>query len=348
MTIRIADKSIGEEQPVFIIAELSANHKQDIEIAKKTIKAAADSGADAVKLQTYTPYTMTIDCDNEYFQLKQGTIWDGLNMYELYKEAYTPWEWHKELKEYAEKLGLILFSTPFDKTAVDFLEELNVPAYKIASFEVTDIPLIEYIAKKGKPIIFSTGISKKEDIQLVIETCKKYNNDKLVILKCTSAYPASIEEANLLTIPDMADRFKTIIGLSDHTTGDQVAIASIALGAKVIEKHFILDREIGGPDAKFSMQPGEFKEMVNSIRAVEKALGKVNYELTPKAKKGRELSRSLFVVENVKQGEVLTEKNVRSIRPGYGMHPKHYHEVLGKKASRNIERGMPLDWEMIE
>lgn len=348
MIIKIDNKSIGEKNPVFIVAELSANHNQDINIAKKTIKAAAESGADGIKLQTYTPDTMTIDCDNEYFRIKQGTIWDGQNLYDLYKTAYTPWKWHKELKDYAEKLGLILFSTPFDKSAVDFLEKLDVPAYKIASFEITDIPLIEYIAKMGKPIIFSTGIAKKEDIELVVEACKKHNNEKLVILKCTSAYPAPVEEANLKTIPDIADRFQTIVGLSDHTLGSDVVIASVALGAKVIEKHFIIDRSQGGPDSKFSMEPEEFRQMVDSVRTVEKALGKVTYELTRKAENGRELSRSLFVVEDVKKGQELTERNVRSIRPGYGMHPKHYFEVMGKKSSKDIKRGTPLDWDLIQ
>ncbi|HIE59941.1 MAG TPA: pseudaminic acid synthase, partial [Persephonella sp.] len=329
-------------------AELSANHKQDIELAKDTIYAMKESGADAVKLQTYTPDTITINCDNEYFQIKQGTLWDGKTFYQLYKEAYTPWEWHYELKELADKLGLIFFSTPFDKTAVDFLEELKVPAYKIASFEITDIPLIEYTASKGKPVIISTGIATLCDIQEAVEACKRAGNNQIILLKCTSAYPAPLEEANLRTIPNMAETFNCIVGLSDHTLGISVPIASVALGAKVIEKHFILSKNIDSPDKEFSLTPEEFKQMVKAIRDVEKALGKVSYELTEKTKKSRSFARSLFVVKDIKAGEILTEENVKSIRPGYGLHPKYLKDVLGKKARKDIKKGTPLNWELIK
>lgn len=336
------------KEKVFIIAELSANHGGNINIAKETIKAAKDAGADAIKLQTYTADTMTIDCDNEYFQIKQGTIWDGITLYKLYQEAYTPWEWHKELFDYAKEVGIIIFSTPFDKTAVDLLEELETEIYKIASFELTDIPLIEYIASKGKPIIMSTGIAKLEEIEEAVETCRKYGNNKLVVLKCTSAYPAMIEDANLNTIPDMKKRFNTEVGLSDHTIGSISPTIAIALGARVIEKHFIIDKSIGGPDASFSMIPSEFKEMVKNIRDAEKALGIIDYTLSENKKKSREFSRSLFIVEDINEGEILTEKNIRSIRPGFGLAPKYYKEILGKIATKKIKRGTPLSWELIK
>jgi pseudaminic acid synthase len=331
-----------------IIAELSGNHNQDIEIAKKTIKAAKKAGADAVKLQTYTPDTITIDCDNDYFQLKQGSIWDGQTLYNLYKQAYTPWEWHEELFETAKNEGLICFSTPFDFSAVDFLEQFNPPYYKIASFEITDIPLIEYVASKGKPIIMSTGIATLTDIERAVNACRKAGNNEIALLKCTSSYPAPIEEANLLTIPNLRETFDIIPGLSDHTMGSSVAIAAVALGAKIVEKHFILDRNLGGPDSAFSMEPEEFKQMVESIRNVEKALGKINYDLTPKAKNSRVFTRSLFIVEDVKAGETVTENNVRSIRPGYGLHPMYLNEVMGKTFRTNISKGTPLDWRHIE
>lgn len=348
MDIEIGSKIINENSPCFIVAELSANHNQDIDIAKETIKAAKESGADAIKLQTYTPDTITIDCDNEYFQIKQGTVWDGNTLYKLYKKAYTPWQWHKELKEYAENLGLIFFSTPFDKVSTDFLEELNIPLYKVASFEITDINLIEYIASKGKPIIISTGIATLQDIELAVNTCKKAGNDKIILLKCISSYPAKLEDSNLLTIPDLKERFKVISGLSDHSMEVEVPITAVALGGKVIEKHLILDRKMGGPDSGFSMEPQEFKQMVDSIRKVEKALGKVDYDLTENKKKSRELSRSLFVVEDMEKGDIITDKNVRSIRPGYGIHPKYYREFIGKKVNKSIKRGTPLTFEMIE
>ncbi len=348
MKIKIKDRVIGEECPVFIIAELSANHNQDFDIAVKTIKAAKEAGADAVKLQTYTPDTITIDCDNDCFQIKHGTLWDGKTLYALYQEAYTPWDWQPKLKEIAEDLGLICFSSPFDRTAVDFLEDMNVPAYKVASFEITDIPLIKYIASKGKPVIISTGIATLSDIEEAVDACRKMGNNDIALLKCTSAYPAPLGEVNLKTIPNLAETFKTVVGLSDHTAGISVSIAATALDAKIIEKHFILDRKLGGPDAVFSIEPDEFKTMVESVRDVEKAIGTVNYELTMKTKKSREFARSLFVVEDIRAGEAFTEKNTRSIRPGHGMEPKHLNNVLGKKAGENIRRGTPLKWNLIE
>lgn len=340
--IRIGDKKISDNSGAFIIAEISANHNQDFDIAVKTIKAIKESGADAVKIQTYTADTITLDSDKKYFQVNQGTIWDGTTLHKLYQQAYTPWDWQPKLKKVAEDLGLVFFSTPFDFSSVDFLEEMDVPCYKIASFEINDIPLIEYAAKKKKPMIISTGISELTDIEEAISTCHKAGNDKLIILKCTSAYPTPLEELNLRTIPDIAKRFNVISGLSDHTMGSVVPIAATALGAKVIEKHFILDRKIGGPDASFSMEPQEFKDMVKSVRDVEKSLGKVNYELTPKAKKSREHSRSLFVVQDVKKGEVFTSENLKSIRPAFGLHTRYYYEILGKTATQDIERGEPM------
>jgi pseudaminic acid synthase len=346
-SIKIIDKEIGNNNPVFIIAELSANHLQNFNLAVETIKAAKKSGVDAVKLQTYTPDTITINSENEYFQIKQGTIWDGTTLYQLYKEAYTPWEWQPELKKTAEDLGLICFSSPFDNTAVNFLENIGVPAYKVASFEITDIPLIEYIASKGKPVIISTGIATLADIEEAVNACKRMGNNQIALLKCTSAYPAPLEDVNLRTIPNLSETFKVVVGLSDHTPGTSVPVAAVALGAKIIEKHFILDRNLGGPDAAFSLEPEEFKEMVEAVRDVEKALGEVSYELTDKMKKSREFSRSLFVVEDINAGEAFTEENIRSIRPGFGLHPKYIKRILGKKAKRYLKKGTPLDWDLI-
>lgn len=348
MDLKIGNKSIGKNHPVFIIAELSANHLQNFDLAVDTIKAMKESGADAVKLQTYTPDTITIDSDNEYFQIDQGTLWDGKTLYQLYQEAYTPWEWQPKLKEIAEELGLICFSSPFDRTSVDFIEVMNVPAYKVASFEITDIPLIEYIASKGKPVIISTGIATLADIEEAVNACRRMGNDQIALLKCTSAYPAPLEESNLRTIPNLADTFNTVVGLSDHTLGISAPIASIALGAKIIEKHFILDRTMGGPDAAFSMEPDEFRSMVEAVRDVEKALGTVNYNLTEKTRKSREFSRSLFVVEDVKAGELFTVENVRSIRPGFGLHPRYLNELLGKKARQHLKKGTPMEWNLVE
>ena len=348
MYLEIKNKKIGKNFPVFIIAELSANHLQKFDYAVKLIKEAKEAGADAVKLQTYTPDTMTIDCNNEYFRIKQGTLWDGKTFYQLYKEAYTPWEWQPKLKEIAESEGLICFSSVFDKSAVDFLEEIDVPAYKIASFEITDIPLIEYVASKGKPVIISTGIAILSDIEEAVSACKRMGNNQIALLKCVSAYPTPLEDVNLRTIPNLAETFKTVVGLSDHTLSISVPIASVALGASIIEKHLTLDRKLGGPDAAFSLEPAEFKTMVKSVREVEKALGKVSYDLTEKMKRSRELSRSIFVVKNIKGGEVFTAENIRSIRPSYGLHPKYLKEILGKQAACDIKKGTPLKWELIK
>lgn len=332
----------------FIIAELSANHNGDIEIAKETIRAAKRAGADAVKLQTYTADTMTIDCYKDRFRIEYGTAWDGEYYYDLYKRAQTPWEWHEELFELADREGLVCFSSPFDTTSVDFLEKLNCPLYKIASFEITDIPLIEYVASKNKPVIISTGIAEVSDIELAIATCKKVGNDQITILKCTSAYPASPEDANLMTIPDIKDRFNVEAGLSDHTLGIEGPVVAVALGAKVVEKHFILNAEVGGPDAHFSLTERTFTEMVKAVRRAELMVGEVDYELTEGKKKSRTSSRSLFVVEHVRAGEKLSEKNVRSIRPGHGLHPKYYARVLGKTFSTDVEKGEPLSMDMIQ
>ncbi len=333
---------------VFIVAELSANHNGKLEVAIETIKAAARAGADAIKLQTYTADTMTINSENKDFIIDNGSIWDGEKFYDLYKRAHTPWEWHKKLFEIAKKVGLICFSTPFDITAVDFLESLNNPIYKIASFEITDIPLIEYVASKNKPIILSTGIAYKHDIDLALETIRSKNNKEIVLLKCTSSYPTPIEEANLVTIQDYKKSFNIIPGLSDHTLGITAPIVATALGAKVIEKHFILDRSIGGPDATFSLDEKEFKKMVDEIRKSEKALGQISYDLTEKQKKGKVFSRSLYVVKNVNKGDLATTKNIKSIRPGFGLHPKMLNQVLGRKFKSNMKAGERLNIDSFE
>ena len=346
--LKIDTRMVNEISPVFIIAELSGNHLQDYEVAVKTVEAISQSGADAVKLQTYTPDTITIDCDNDYFQITQGTIWDGRTLYQLYQEAYTPWEWQPRLKKLAEDFGLLCFSSAFDRSAVDFLEEIDVPAHKVASFEITDIPLIEYIASKGKPVIISTGIATLSDVQEAMDACRRMGNDQIALLQCTSAYPAPLEEVNLRTIPDLARRFNVVSGLSDHTLGMSLPIAATVLGAKIIEKHFILARDLGGPDAPFSMEPGEFKAMVKGVREVEKALGGVCYELGPKALRSREHARSLFVVKDIMAREFVTSENVRSIRPGQGIHPRHLKDVVGKKVKKAITRGTPLTWELLE
>jgi pseudaminic acid synthase len=341
--MKIANFIIDQNSPVFIIAELSANHNGSLETAIKTIRAAKRAGADAIKFQTYTADTITIDAKTDDFKLSQGTIWDGKYLYDLYKEAYTPWEWHEELFKVAKEEGLVSFSSPFDPTSVEFLETLNVPAYKIASFEIIDIPLIELVASKGKPVIISTGIAGQKDIELALDACKRMGNNNIALLKCTSSYPAPIDEANMCMVKDLAERYGVISGLSDHTMGATVPIVATCFGAKIIEKHFILDKSIGGPDASFSMDEQEFTEMVKAVREAESAIGKVDYTLTEKQKKGREFSRSLYVVEDIKAGEVITEKNVRSIRPGFGMHPKYYKEVIGKKSKQDIARGTALN-----
>ena len=344
--MKIGDFEISKESKVFIIAELSANHNGSIDTAIETIRAAKRAGADCIKLQTYTADTLTIDCNKEDFIIK-GTIWEGRNYYSLYKEAHTPWKWHKQLFEVAKAEGLVCFSSPFDKRSVDLLESLNTPAYKIASFEITDIPLIEYVASKGKPIILSTGIATIEDIELALDACKRMGNNDIALLKCTSSYPAPIEEANMCMVKDLAERYDVISGLSDHTIGVTVPIVATCFGAKIIEKHFILDRSIGGADASFSMDEAEFTTMVKAVREAEKAIGVVDYNLTEKQVRGRDFCRSLYVVEDIKKGEVITEKNVRSIRPGFGMHPKYYKEILGKYSKKNIEKGEQLKIEYI-
>ena len=347
--LSIADVKIGENQDIFIIAELSANHNGNLIHAIATIQAAKRAGADAIKLQTYTPDTMTIDCQNEYFtDLLKGSIWEGNTLYDLYKKAYTPWEWHAELFKVAKEEGLICFSSPFDKTAVDFLEQINSLAYKIASFEIQDIPLIEYAASKGRPMIISTGIAELEDIELAIKTCRDVGNNQIILLKCTSSYPALHDEANLATIQDLKTRFGVEVGLSDHSLGIVAPVVAVSLGARVIEKHFILDKSIGGPDASFSLDEKEFSEMVKAIRQAEKAIGKVTYELTDKVKANRKFARSLFAVKDIKSGDIFTEENVKSIRPGYGLHPKYCSEIIGKRSKANIMKGTPLNWRLIK
>ena len=328
-----------ERDGVYIIAELSANHGGKIEIAKETIKAAKEIGANAIKLQTYTADTLTLDCDKEDFIIKGGTLWDDRKLYDLYKEAYLPWEWHEELFDYAREIGIDIFSSPFDKTAVDFLEQFNPSAYKIASFEITDYELIRYTASKGRPIIISTGIATIDEIQDAVDICREEENYDIVLLKCTSAYPASLEDANLLTIPNLADTFGVHSGFSDHTLGTTAPIVATTLGAKIIEKHFILNKEIGGADADFSLDKQEFTELIQAVRDTEKLLGKVDYSMTEKKKKSRQFSRSLYVAEDIKVGDIITEKNVRSVRPGYGLHPKYLKDILGTNAIKDNKFG---------
>ena len=345
--IKIGNRYVGEGERTFLVAEVSANHLQDYGRAEAIIRAAKEAGADAVKLQTYTPDTITLDCDNDYFQITQGTIWDGTTLHKLYEEAYTPWEWQPKLMELANGLGMECFSSPFDATAVDFMREMDMPAYKVASFEINDIPLIRRIARIGKPIIFATGIAYLEDIERALAVCKEEGNEQVILLKCTSTYPSPYEDMNLKVIPHMAETFDCLAGLSDHSMGTAVAVAGVALGAKMVEKHLTLSRADGGPDAAFSMEPEEFRKMAEEIRIVEKALGRVTYELTEKQKKSREDGRSLFVVEDIGKGEIFTEENVRSIRPAFGMHTMYYDEVIGKKARVDIAKGTPLDWKYI-
>ena len=323
----------------YIIAELSANHNGDLQNALDTIKAAKEIGADAIKLQTYTADTLTLDCKKDDFIIKGGTLWDNKSMYELYQEAFTPWEWHEQLFEYARSIDIDIFSSPFDKSAVDFLEQFNPSAYKIASFEITDHALIEYTASKGKPIIISTGIATIDEIQDAVDICRRVGNKDIILLKCTSAYPAPLEDANLNTIPNLAQTFGVISGFSDHTIGATAPIAAVTLGANVLEKHFILDKSIGGPDADFSMDKKEFEDMINTIRDTEKLLGKVDYSMTKKKIKSRQFSRSLYISKDIKKGELFTEENVRSVRPGYGKHPKCLDSVLGTRATKDHEFG---------
>lgn len=346
--IVIGNTFISPKEKTFIIAEMSANHQMDYNRAVRIMEAAKESGADAVKIQTYTPDTITVDSDKPWFQITQGTIWDGVTLHKLYETAYTPWEWQPKLKQEAQRLGLEFFSSPFDLTAVDFLEDMNISAYKIASFEITDIPLIRKAAKTGKPIIISTGIAYKEDIEEAVKTCMEAGNQQVILLKCSSAYPSPYEDINLKSIERIAEDFDCIAGLSDHTMGSAVAVAGVALGAKVVEKHLTLSRADGGPDGAFSMEPREFKEMVENIRMTEKAMGTATYDLTEKQQKSREHSRSLFVVQDMKKGDIITEQNVRSIRPSCGLHTRYYEEVLGKRVNRDLELGTPMSLDYLE
>jgi pseudaminic acid synthase len=328
-----------QKDGTFIIAEMSANHGGDIDIAKETIRVAKECGANAIKLQTYRADTLTLDCDKDDFIIKGGTLWDGRKLYDLYKEAYTPWEWHKELFEYAREIGIDIFSSPFDKSAVDFLEQFNPSAYKIASFEITDYELVRYTASKMRPIIISTGIATIDEIQDVVDICKDEGNSSIILLKCTSAYPAPLEDANLKMIPNIKETFGVEVGFSDHTIGSTAPIMAIALGAKVIEKHFIIDKSIGGADAKFSMDRDEFTDMIKAIREAEKLLGKIDYSMGEKKRKSRQFARSLYVAKDIKRGEVFTEENIRSVRPSFGLHPKYLKDILGQVATRDYSFG---------
>ena len=345
--IEIKGRKIGEGQPAYIIAEMSGNHAGSIERAKEIIRVAKECGADCIKIQTYTPDTITIDCDNKYFHIDNGT-WEGENLYSLYGKAYTPWEWQKELKEEADKVGIDFFSTPFDKTAVDFLEGIGMEFYKIASFELTDIPLIRYVAEKGKPMILSTGMASLAEIWEAADTIRKTGNTQFAFLRCASAYPAISDEMNLATMLDMAKVFNVPTGLSDHSMGSLAAVTAVAMGASIIEKHLCLGREIENPDSSFSMEPAEFAAMVRDIRQAEKAKGCVRYGVSGQEKDNVIFRQSVFVVKDIKAGELLTEENIRVIRPGYGLHPREYDNVLGKRCLSDLERGTPLAAEAVE
>ncbi len=347
-SFRIGSHTIGRDHPAYIIAELSGNHNQDFNQAVALIHAAKEAGADAVKLQTYTPDTITIDCDNAYFRIKKGTIWEGKNLFELYGEAFTPWDWQPRLKQVAEEIGLDLFSTPFDPTSIDFLEAIDVPAYKIASFEIVDIPLIRNVARRKKPVIISTGMATREEIEEAVGAARDEGNNEIALLKCTSAYPAPSSACNLRTIRDLEASFNVPVGLSDHTLGITVSVTAIALGACIIEKHLTLSRSISGPDSTFSLEPAEFSQMVKAIREAESSLGSVTYEITEAEKASRAFRRSLFFVRDLKKGETLTAENIRSIRPGDGLPPKFYNELLGRCAKKKIKRGTPVCWELVE
>ncbi len=345
--ITINGRQIGEGKPVYVVAEMSANHSQDFDQAVRILKAAKEAGADAVKLQTYTPDTMTISCDNEYFQIGKGTLWEGRNFYDLYNEAYTPWEWQPKLKAIADDFGMDLFSTAFDSSAVDFLEEMGVPVHKVASFEIVDIPLIEKMARTEKPILISTGMATLGEIEEAIMAARKAGATQIALLKCTSAYPALPDEMNLCTIPHLAEAFGLPVGLSDHTLDIAVPVAAVALGACIVEKHFTISRDIPGPDSAFSLEPDEFKAMVDAIRVAEKALGKVHYGVSEQEAQSSTFRRSLFVVRDMEAGEMFTPENVRSIRPGNGLHTRHLNEIIGKYTTHNIERGTPLTWDLV-
>lgn len=344
---QIAGRTIGPSHSAYIIAEISANHHQSLDAALDLISISKESGADAVKIQTYTPDTITIDCDNEHFQIGKGTLWEGKSLYELYAEACTPWEWHADLFAHARKIGITLFSSPFDETAVDLLEELDSPAYKIASFELVHLPLIRRVAQTGKPLIMSTGMASLSEIAEAVETAREAGCKALALLKCTSAYPAPPNEANLRRIPHMAEAFGVPTGLSDHTMGNAVAVASVCVGGSVIEKHFTKSRKVAGPDSAFSMEPEEFKQMVENVRVAENSLGYVSYELTAKEEASRVFRRSIFVVKDIPDGGEITAKNVRIIRPGFGLAPRHWNQVLGRRVGRAVQRGTPLTWSCL-
>jgi len=346
--IRVGDREIGPGCPVFCVAEMSANHGQDFEEAARILHAAKDAGADAIKLQTYTPDTMTIECDRPEFRVGAGTIWEGRSLYDLYGEAHTPWEWQPKLAALARELGLLCFSTPFDATSLAFLEsELDPPVHKIASFEIVDEALLRAVGRTGKPVIVSTGMSSLAEIERAVGALRDSGADDIVLLKCTSAYPAAPEEMNLRTIPHLAAAFGVPVGLSDHTLGTACAVAAVALGACVVEKHFTLSRDVPGPDSAFSLEPQEFRAMVDAVRETERALGRVSYEVQPREAAGRVFRRSLFVVRDVKAGEVFTEENVRSIRPGHGLPPRDLERVLGRRAAEDCPKGTPLRWSLI-
>jgi pseudaminic acid synthase len=348
MDIQIGRKKIGDNSPAFVIAELSANHLQKYNLAVKTIHAMKKAGADAVKLSTDNPDGgITINCRNKHFKVKGGTLWDGTYLYDLYEQVKTPWEWHKPLKKLTEELGMIFFSTPSCNESVDFLVKLNVPILKISSFELNDTNLIEYMASKGKPLIMSTGMAYLSEVDEAVRICRKAGNNNIILLKCVSSYPTPPEDTNLNNIPTLKNTFNTVVGLSDHTLGVAAPIAAVAIGAKVIEKHFTLDRKLGGPDAAFSLEPDEFKNMVDSIREVEKSMGKKDYVVTKSALKGRVFARSLFASEDIRAGDVFSAKNIKSIRPGCGLPPKFLHDIIGKKSRYNIKRGTPLSWKTV-
>ena len=346
--INIGSRKLGSEQSTYVIAEMSGNHNQEFDTAVHIMRAAKDCGADAVKLQTYTPDTITIDCNNPEFRIGGGTLWDGKTLYDLYGEAYTPWDWQPKLKAEADRIGIHLFSTPFDFTAIDLLESMGVPAYKIASFEMVDFPLIERVAKTGKPIIMSTGMCTEAEIDEALQVARGAGAHDIVLLKCTSEYPAPPEHMNLRTIPWMRDRFQVPVGLSDHTLGIAAPIAAVALGACVIEKHFTLSRSEPGPDSAFSLEPAEFKAMVDAVRTAEKALGKTELGSNPDENKSRIFRRSLYVVRDIKAGERFTPENVRSIRPGLGLHTRHLKNIVSRTAAMDIQRGTPMKWEFVE
>ncbi len=345
--ITIGKRSIGAGNPVYVVAELSANHHQDFDQALKIILAAKDAGADAVKLQTYTADTITIASDRPEFQVGGGTLWDGRTLHDLYREAYTPWDWQPRLKRAANDAGLDLFSSPFDETAVDFLERMDVPAYKVASFELVDIPLIQKIAVTGKPVIMSTGMATCTEIEEALAAAAHAGATQIALLKCTSAYPAPAEQMNLRTIPELSRRFGLPVGLSDHTMSIAAPVAAVALGACIIEKHITLSRAEPGPDSAFSLDPQEFKAMVAAVRIAEKSLGEVHFGVQGQEAASRAFRRSLFVVQDVKRGELFTAENIRSIRPAQGMHTRHLAEVLGRRAAHDIERGTPLSWDLV-